>query len=186
MRNRGPSIRHYGAGALDDGRLMGVTVTGRQHLGRGRRPAPRARAARPARDRRLDHAAHDLRQPQRLNPDDRRQGVGSDPRQERGNGLSTRSPQGADQIANLPGTLATNRPGCAPEPSSRHYDDPAINDLAVQFNASSSQARDETAAGGAPIRQCNCRVRIAVMRLVGSRIGHFLHKRIIIPYYLML
>ena len=52
-------------------------------MGRGRRPAARARPGRPARGRRLDHAAHDLGQPQRLDPDDRRQGLRHDPRQDR-------------------------------------------------------------------------------------------------------
>ncbi len=55
-------------------------------VGRGRRPVARARPAGPARDRRLDHAADDLGQPQRLDPDDRRQGVGPDPRQGRAGG----------------------------------------------------------------------------------------------------
>ena len=44
-------------------------------LGGGRRPAARARLAGPARGRRLDHAADDLGQSQRLHHDDRRQGV---------------------------------------------------------------------------------------------------------------
>ncbi len=48
--------------------------------GRGRRPAPRARPGRPARDRRLDHADHALRQPQRRDPDAGRQGLRPDPR----------------------------------------------------------------------------------------------------------
>ena len=52
-------------------------------MGRGRRPAARAWPCRPARDRRLDHAAHDLGQSQRLDPDDRRQGKRPDPRQDR-------------------------------------------------------------------------------------------------------
>ena len=54
--------------------------TGRQFMGGGRRPAARARPAKPARGRCLDHAADDLGQSQRLDPDDRRQGVGYDPR----------------------------------------------------------------------------------------------------------
>ena len=54
---------------------------GRLDLGRGRRPASGARAAWPARDRRVDHAAHDLGQSQRLHHDDRRQGKRPDPRQ---------------------------------------------------------------------------------------------------------
>ena len=54
--------------------------------GRGRRPAARARPAGPARGRRLDHAAHDLGQSQRLDPDDRRQGLRPDPRQDRAGG----------------------------------------------------------------------------------------------------
>ena len=56
------------------------------HMGRGRRPAPRPRPAGPARDRRLDHAADDLGQSQRLDHDDRRQGVGFDQGQVRAGG----------------------------------------------------------------------------------------------------
>ena len=41
----------------------------------------RARAGSLARGRRLDHAAHDFGEPQRLDPDDRRQGLRHDPRQ---------------------------------------------------------------------------------------------------------
>ena len=50
---------------------------------RGRRPVARARTAGPARGRRLDHAADDLGQSQRLDADDRRQGLRHDPRQDR-------------------------------------------------------------------------------------------------------
>ena len=63
---------------------------GRRHMGRGRRPASRPRPGGSARHRRLDHAAHDLRQPQRLDHDDRRQGFGFDQGKERGGELRAR------------------------------------------------------------------------------------------------
>src|SRR5437868_15272414 len=55
-------------------------------MGGGRRPVARPRAAGPARGRRLDHAANDLGQSQRLDLDDRRPGLRHDPRQGRAGG----------------------------------------------------------------------------------------------------
>src|SRR3954452_24328282 len=52
-------------------------------MGRGRRSVARAWIAGLARDRCIDHSAHDLGEPERVDDDDRRQGLGPDPRQGR-------------------------------------------------------------------------------------------------------
>ena len=77
-RRRDPARHHH-----VPSRLHLPHGAGRQQMGRGRRSVARARAAGPARDRRLDHAADDLGQSQCLDHDDRRQGLRHDPRPQR-------------------------------------------------------------------------------------------------------
>ena len=98
-RRRVPRRRHRARHHHVPSRLHLPHGTGGRQMGRGRRPVARARPAGPARGRCLDHAADDLGQSQRLDADDRRQGLRHDPRQDRaGSGEGSRAGLGRNEI----------------------------------------------------------------------------------------